>query len=478
MKSMENRLTSYSDEQRNKAIAKFNIIKSNIFDAYPMKDISLQSGVPISTLYKWKKLYQSDGLMGLIHRKRSDSGTRKVDSIIIEEIQKIRLKNKRISIATIHRKIDTFCKDNKISSPSYKQVYDIVNCMPISLIDYAHKGDSFYSNKYDLVKLRESTEPNEIWQADHTMLDILVYDQKGHVNRPWLTIILDDYSRAVAGYHVSFESPNAKNTALTLHQAIWHKADVKWPICGIPEKFYTDHGSDFTSNHLEQVAVDLKINLIFSKVGIPRGRGKIERFFLSINQMFLEQMPGYLGNSDNQELLDYKQFNQKLHHYLVHEYNHKIHSTKKSSPVEMWNRNNFMPNMPISLEELDLLLLEIAKTRKIHSDGIHFQGFKYTNTNLAAYIGEQVLIRYNPNDLAEIRVFYESEFLCTAIAPELAEYSIDIKDLEYARNKRRREIKQQISDLSTKDILIEEKSKNNSDTSKKDVKKLKRYINE
>ena len=59
--------------------------------------------------------------------------------------------------------------------------------------------------------------------------------------------------------------------------------------------------------------------------------------------------------------------------------------------------------MPSSLEQLDLLLLEIPKSRKIHSDGIHFQGFRYSNTNLG-YVGEYVLIRYNPNDMGEIRV--------------------------------------------------------------------------
>jgi len=98
--------------------------------------------------------------------------------------------------------------------------------------------------------------------------------------------------------------------------------------------------------------------------------------------------------------------------------------------------------MPSSLEQLDLLLLEIPKSRKIHSDGIHFQGFRYSNPNLAAYVGEYVLIRYNPNDMAEIRVFYRDEFLCTAISPDLADYSIDIKDIQHARNQRRKHLKQ------------------------------------
>ena len=37
--------------------------------------------------------------------------------------------------------------------------------------------------------------------------------------------------------------------------------------------------SDFTSWHIEQVAADLKIRLIFSGVSRPRGRGRLERFF-------------------------------------------------------------------------------------------------------------------------------------------------------------------------------------------------------
>lgn len=54
---------------------------------------------------------------------------------------------------------------------------------------------------------------------------------------------------------------------------------MNWPVCGIPEILYTDHGCDFTSKHIEEVCVSLKIQLIFSTIGKPRGRGKIERFF-------------------------------------------------------------------------------------------------------------------------------------------------------------------------------------------------------
>ena len=41
-----------------------------------------------------------------------------------------------------------------------------------------------------------------IWQADHTELDLLVVDANDAQARPWLTIVEDDCSRAVAGYGV------------------------------------------------------------------------------------------------------------------------------------------------------------------------------------------------------------------------------------------------------------------------------------
>ena len=93
--------------------------------------------------------------------------------------------------------------------------------------------------------------------------------------RPWLTIIMDDYSRAVAGYPLFLEAPTTLQTALALRQAMWCKPQAAWPVCGIPDVLYVDHGSDFTSTHLEQVAVDLHFQLVFASVGRPQGRGKL-----------------------------------------------------------------------------------------------------------------------------------------------------------------------------------------------------------
>ena len=67
-----------------------------------------------------------------------------------------------------------------------------------------------------------------------------------------------------------------------------------WPVCGLPDVLYSDHGSDFTSHHLEQVGADLRIQLINSTAGVPQGRGKIERLFGTITTELLPTLPGYL----------------------------------------------------------------------------------------------------------------------------------------------------------------------------------------
>jgi len=94
--------------------------------------------------------------------------------------------------------------------------------LPTDLVNLAHQGAKAYSNSFELVHRREASHPNAIWQADHTPLDIDLAQSELDPTRtakPWLTVILDDYSRAVAGYFLSFEFPSSLNTALALRQA-------------------------------------------------------------------------------------------------------------------------------------------------------------------------------------------------------------------------------------------------------------------
>ena len=124
----------------------------------------------------------------------------------------------------------------------------------------------------------------------------------------------------MAGYFLFFEAPSTIQTALALHQAIWRKDDPRWHVCGIPDALYTDNGRDFTSQHLEQVAADLKMRLVFSTPGMPRGRGRIERFFATISDMLLCDLPGFkcpANKSDRKVLLTLAQLDELLREFFL-----------------------------------------------------------------------------------------------------------------------------------------------------------------
>lgn len=437
-------------------MARYAQLRPYLEDGVPLTRVAQDAGIPLRTAQRWRQRYQQHGLPGLVRQTRQDAGTRQLSAELQQIIEGLALRRPPPSIATIHRRVVDLAPQQGWDPPSYSTVYAIVRALDPGLRMLAHEGAKAYQEAFDLLYRREATRPNELWQADHTPLDLWVRDLQGRPARPWLTVVLDDYSRAVAGYRVGLEAPSALRTSLVLRQAIWRKEVPHWPVCGIPETFYTDHGSDFTSTHLEQVAADLKMGVVFSTIGKPRGRGKIERFFESVNQLFLCTLPGYTAPGSappKQPTLTLAELQAQLGRFLLETYHQRVHRETGMTPQDRWTQGAFLPRLPESLEQLDLLLLTVAKARQIQQDGIHFQGLRYLDLTLAAYVGESVVIRYDPADLAEIRVYYQNCFLCRAVCQELAGTTISLPEIVQARNARRRSLQ---GDLKYRAHLVEE----------------------
>lgn len=390
-------LSNLPEEARSRALTRFQIIRPFLEDGVPLAQLVREQGIVLRTARRWVDRYRREGLTGLSRKERGDKDKRKLTPALQQLIEGLALRKPRLSSATIHREVAEAAKKLGQEPPSYKVVHAVIGKLEPALVTLAHEGSKAYSEAFDLVHRREAEAPNAIWQADHTELDILVKDADGTARRPWLTIIINDYSRAVAGYFLSLTAPSTIQTALALRQAIWRKPQAGWHVCGIPQVLYTDHGSDFTSRHIEQVAADLKIRLIFSGVARPRGRGKLERFFDSLSQMLLSRLPGYARTqADRKAVLTMADLAGEIETYLIGEYLVTPHSTTGQAPQARWEAGGFLPQMPDSLERLDLLLLTVARTRRVQQDGIRFMGMRYINPTLAAYVGEEVMLRYDP----------------------------------------------------------------------------------
>jgi putative transposase len=437
-------LSSLSERVRAEALERFRLLRPCLEDGVPLRQLAHQHGMALRTAQHWVQRYRQHGLAGLARQPRSDRGKfRRFSPEVLQLIEGLALRTPPPTAAFVHRQVTAIASQNGWPSPSYQSVYEVIRHLDPALRTLAHHGTKAYRNTFELVHRREASGPNEMWQADHCLLDLWLLDDKGQPARPWLTVIMDDYSRAIAGFGVRFEAPSTRQTALVLRQAIWRKAAPQWHISGIPARFYSDHGSDFTSDHLAQVSADIEMALVFSAPGMPRGRGRIERFFLTLNQLFVCGLPGYAppGYPPPAPTLTRSAFEAQLLAFILEDYHTRPHGETGIAPQARWEAGGFLPRLPDSLEQLDLLLLTVAKARRVQRDGIHFQGFRYLDLTLAAYIGEPVVIRYDPRDMAEIRVYHAESFLCCAVCPELAGHTIDLKDIIRARNRRRRQLR-------------------------------------
>ena len=417
-------------------------------DGVPWTRLTADSGVPVRTLTRWASRYRADPSLRALERpRRGDRGIRRIAPELVEVVEALALRRPEPTAAFIHRRVCDIAHDRALAAPSYTTVRTIIAGLDPGLRTLAQHGDAAYRDRFELVFRRNASRPNEQWQVDHTLLDVAVLDKTGISVRPWLTIVLDDYSRAIAGYTVFIGAPTAEQTALALHQAVNRKANSGWPVCGLPDVLYSDHGSDFTSARLERVCLDTHIQLIHSRVGIPQGRGKIERFYGTVTTELLPHLPGHIPHGTNGTVitppaLTLRQLDEILERFIVDDYNHRPHSETHEAPAMRWAASGFIPRSPAHPEDLDLLLLTATATRKVQRDGIQFASTRYVSTVLAAYVGEQVTVRFNPRDAGEIRVYFDDAFLCRAIAPELASESVSLSELQGVRAKRRRELKQ------------------------------------
>lgn len=208
-------LASLPEEDRQAALEKFRLLRPHLEDGASLPETARAAGIAYRTAARWAALYRSSGLAALVRKGRTDKGERRAFSPRIRQaIEGLALRRPRIPVATICRKIRELAQENGEKPPGYPTVHNVIRKLPADLMMLAQEGTKAYSDTFDLVHRQEAARPNAVWQADHTLLDIMVLRENGDPAKPWLTMVEDDYSRAIAGYALSFDAPTSIRTAL------------------------------------------------------------------------------------------------------------------------------------------------------------------------------------------------------------------------------------------------------------------------
>jgi putative transposase len=418
------------------------MLKRHFDEGVTIHALAEEAGMSERTFYRKVRSFRKDGVQGLQRNLRSDKGARrKVSDDVKKAIEGLCLREPKPPVAWVCREIGESCRQKELPIPGYWVVLDIYRKLDKRLKTLAHQGDKAYEQEFDPLLMREAEHPNDTWQCDHKDLKIWATDESGKVGKVWITAILDDYSRMISGYFLAIGAPNSMRIATVLRQAIWTKEDKRWPVAGIPEVFYSDQGPDFMSTHIEQVAADLGMQLVNTIVFKPRGRGKIERFFRTLVQMFC---PSHKTSQDKPK--PFRQIETAFRDW-IDSYHHRKHREIKMTPLEKWSVSGFLPRLPESLDALDLMLMKVSKPRTMRGEGIRFDNKRYSHEVLTESIGQEFDIRYDPRDLTYIWVYGEGGILvcqarCMGLHPTKEETEQVISGRQRVKKRLKKDLKE------------------------------------
>lgn len=284
--------------------------------------------------------------------------------------------------------------------------------------------------------------------------DPLGFEQQFEIERIWLLVIIDVFSRCVLGYHVSLNREYSRydvihtiEAALEPHRpmaftlpGVGYGALGGFPSGKLPELgfatwqwFKLDNAKANLSNDVRHALGEFIGCMIDAgPPHTPDDRPYIERFFGSIASNLSSRLPGYTGTNpkDIRRALSDPKGNARLHVSLaeIEELLEATMAVYNASPHDGLNGRTPLEAVEHSIRTRGAMLnwLPDAKRRTLclmqtprrvivrgylhqwQRPHINFHGVRYTNATLAStatFLGQELHLYYNSQDLRTVRAF-------------------------------------------------------------------------
>jgi putative transposase len=303
--------------------------------------------------------------------------------------------------AYAYDKFKDLCAENGLAEVTRKVFYAFIRSNYTGYEeDCARMGDRYAWLKYHIFERREiPDEPLSVVEVDHTLIDMFVRDARGKYHRPWLTTLIDRATRALLGFHISFDYPSHA----VVQRAIAHAISVKdigglgltndWPMHGIPVTLVTDRGKEFLSGSLRNACRDLKIKLVNLPGRCPHLKAAVERFFGTLNTKVFH---GLAGNTKMRDRVTYnpqkrakyslEELTAKIVKWVVDDYHVTKHPATKETPLARWMRLVDLHGVrPVGNFHYFFALIGEIVQRKISNIGIQYSDHLYASAELETW---------------------------------------------------------------------------------------------
>lgn len=288
------------------------------------------------TFARWVSQYEKEGEVGLLPAKATQSGDAKFKlfeqtalDVMRERINESRPTRDYVIAHAKARLIGRY-GNGAVPIPSQATAYRILKKLnrlyPLFTKSTKRNRDIASRPVMPYGQLLPA-RPGEYLLMDTTSLDVYAMDPN---SLRWvgvqLTVAMDWYSRCIVGLRLTPFSTKAVDAAAVMYQAFrpvpagrdWPQEAV-WPPHGVPrsvlveidaldpasvfaahpavvpETLVIDGGKIFIGEHLTSACRQLGISIQPARVRVAHDKGPVERFFKSVRENFLQELPGYKG---------------------------------------------------------------------------------------------------------------------------------------------------------------------------------------
>ncbi len=409
---------------------------------------------------------------------------REREEIIKACIQEFYLTPQRPSMAALLRELRHRFAEQAFPSPNYRTVRRRLEALNAHEAVQKREGDKAARAKFGPVKTSSlhSLLPLNLVQIDHTLVDVIVVDQRERLpmGRPWLTLAVDVASRMVTGFHVSLDPPSALAVSLVLTHAVLSKeqwladrelSTINWPVAGIPRVIHLDNAKEFHSEALLRGCQEYSIQIEHRPPGRPHFGGHIERL-IGTMMGAVHLLPGTTfsnvqqkGSYDSEAhaALTLPELERWLALQIAGVYHVSVHSQLGKSPQEAWNAGITQRKQPTRHPTSDIeFFLDFlpAVPRLVQKDGIHFHKIRYWANVLSPWAGrlkEPLLVKYDPRNLSRLFVRDPGGQHWTIPYSDLGQPPVALWELLEARKRLRNEGLRSQSEQVIFDSILEQR---------------------
>lgn len=409
-------------------------------------------------------------------KKNSTRLSAVVESFIQESITTV-YKGKAASISNVWRDVEKKCIKGRECVPSLTAVRDRLNKRNEKERYKSKYGAEAAAEKFDAKTGKSQvSRPLEAVQMDHTLVDIILVDDvhRKPLGRPWLTVIIDMYSRVILGYYLSLHAPSTLSVACAIYHAALPKHaflkrfsidESRYPFYGVPKIIRMDNAREFKTEKFQRACQKYRIKPEWRPPGRKHYGGHVERLIGTFMTTKVHFLPGATYSnvvkrrgydSEKSSALTFKEFTRWFAGEVCL-YHGRKHSTLNRSPSAQWNSffgmggdNPAHPPLvlnPFSFK-LDFMPEEV---RRIGTEGIKLHGGTYWDNSLRPFVGRKnVVVKYDPFAMGKIWVLLDKEYFPVPFS--------DITKSEYTYEEYRASVKRGLGIHQTKAGSLEDTS--------------------